>query len=80
MPCHTCSNSHSLNLSLSLSLSLILVAIVILLITTGQEKLGGAEYIDPEMRKSTDFTSWLEKEETAKRLQGKKVSSPFSVC
>ena len=55
MPCHTCSNNHSL------------------LITTGQEKLGGAEYIDPEMRKSTDFTSWLEKEETAKRLQGKQV-------
>ena len=29
----------------------------------GQEKVGGAEYIDPKMRKSTDFKSWLSKEE-----------------
>eukprot|EP00588_Corethron_pennatum_P006534 CAMPEP_0194291208 /NCGR_PEP_ID=MMETSP0169-20130528/42989_1 /TAXON_ID=218684 /ORGANISM="Corethron pennatum, Strain L29A3" /LENGTH=507 /DNA_ID=CAMNT_0039039023 /DNA_START=23 /DNA_END=1543 /DNA_ORIENTATION=- len=33
----------------------------------------GAEYIDPLMRKSTDFPSWLAKPETVERLRGKKV-------
>jgi predicted sulfurtransferase len=34
---------------------------------------GGAEYLDPMMRKSTDFPSWLEKPETKKKLEGKTV-------
>ncbi len=33
----------------------------------------GAEYIDPMMRKSTDFTQWLAKEETKEKLKDKKV-------
>jgi predicted sulfurtransferase len=33
----------------------------------------GAEYVDPCMRKSTDFTSWLAKDETKELLQGKQV-------
>lgn len=32
-----------------------------------------AEYIDPRMRKSTDWTRWLEKEDTKKKLEGKQV-------
>ena len=36
-------------------------------------KKGGAEYIDPKMRKSTDFTSWLAEPETKKKLEGKTV-------
>ncbi len=39
----------------------------------GQEKDGGATYIDPKMRKSTDFKAWLDKDETKKGLEGKKV-------
>jgi len=38
-----------------------------------QEKVGGAKYIDPKMRKSTDFKEWLSKEETKKQLAGKQV-------
>eukprot|EP00611_Tribonema_gayanum_P027664 TRINITY_DN690_c0_g2_i2.p2 TRINITY_DN690_c0_g2~~TRINITY_DN690_c0_g2_i2.p2 ORF type:complete len:456 (-),score=112.48 TRINITY_DN690_c0_g2_i2:1980-3308(-) len=34
---------------------------------------GGAELIDPRMRKSTDFPGWLDSEETKKKLQGKNV-------
>jgi len=34
---------------------------------------GGAQYIDPLMRKSTDFPSWLQKDETKEKLRGKKV-------
>ena len=34
---------------------------------------GGAEYVDPKMRKSTDFTTWLEKPETQAKLEGKQV-------
>jgi predicted sulfurtransferase len=34
---------------------------------------GGATYIDPKMRKSTDFTSWLAEEETKQKLEGKTV-------
>ena len=34
-------------------------------------KSGGAKYIDPQMRKSTDWTSWLEK--SAEDLKGKRV-------
>ena len=33
----------------------------------------GAAYIDPKMRKSTDFTSWLEDSETKEKLEGKTV-------
>jgi len=33
----------------------------------------GAEYIDPFMRKSTDFTTWLDKDETQEKLKGKEV-------
>ena len=33
----------------------------------------GAEYIDPKMRKSTDFTAWLAKPETKKKLENKTV-------
>mmetsp|Transcript_78432 Transcript_78432/g.127212 ORF Transcript_78432/g.127212 Transcript_78432/m.127212 type:complete len:492 (+) Transcript_78432:80-1555(+) len=39
----------------------------------GQEKSGGARYMDPKMRKSTDFTAWLSKAETKQELQGKQV-------
>lgn len=38
-----------------------------------QQKLGGAQYIDPMMRKSTDFKEWLAREDTKKRLEGKQV-------
>ena len=34
---------------------------------------GGATYIDPKMRKSTDFATWLEKPETKDQLAGKQV-------
>lgn len=34
---------------------------------------GGAEYIDPKMRKSTDFKSWLATPETQKKLSNKTV-------
>jgi predicted sulfurtransferase len=34
---------------------------------------GGAEYIDPKMRKSTDFKSWLAKPETQQKLSKKTV-------
>jgi predicted sulfurtransferase len=33
----------------------------------------GAEYIDPKMRKSTDFAKWLGKEETKEKLRDKNV-------
>lgn len=39
----------------------------------GQEGKGGAEYIDPKMRKSTDFAQWLDKPETQVKLEGKQV-------
>ena len=39
----------------------------------GGEEGGGATYIDPKMRKSTDFTSWLAEEETKQKLEGKTV-------
>jgi len=39
----------------------------------GTKKKGGATYIDPKMRKSTDFTSWLAEPETKKKLEGKTV-------
>jgi predicted sulfurtransferase len=32
-----------------------------------------AEYIDPRMRKSTDWTRWLEQDDTKKKLEGKQV-------
>ena len=36
-------------------------------------KGGGAAYIDPKMRKSTDFSSWLAEPETKRKLEGKTV-------
>jgi predicted sulfurtransferase len=39
----------------------------------GQESVGGANYIDPKMRKSTDFKGWLAKDETKKKLKDKTV-------
>lgn len=36
-------------------------------------KVGGAIYIDPKMRKSTDFTSWLQQPDTKQKLEGKTV-------
>jgi predicted sulfurtransferase len=41
--------------------------------TNESTKGGGAEYIDPKMRKSTDFTSWLSRPETKKKLENKTV-------
>lgn len=38
-----------------------------------KETCGGAEYIDPKMRKSTDFTQWLAKDETREKLKNKTV-------
>jgi len=38
-----------------------------------QKDSHGAQYVDPCMRKSTDFTSWLEKDETKDLLHGKQV-------
>jgi predicted sulfurtransferase len=43
---------------------------------TGKEPAAAgaaAEYIDPRMRKSTDWTRWLEKDDTKKKLEGKQV-------
>ena len=37
----------------------------------GQEKSHGAELLNPEMRKSTDFPAWLALEETQKKLEGR---------
>ena len=37
------------------------------------ENTSGARYIDPKMRKSTDFTSWLDQPETKQKLEGKTV-------
>jgi len=39
--------------------------------TATRTKPAGAKYIDPQMRKSTDWTSWLEK--SAEDLKGKRV-------
>ncbi len=39
----------------------------------GQEKGGGAELLNPEMRKSTDFPDWLNRGETREKLEGKQV-------
>ena len=33
----------------------------------------GAEYIDPKMRKSTDFAQWVQKKEVQEKLKGKQV-------
>eukprot|EP00602_Paraphysomonas_sp_CaronLab_P003052 CAMPEP_0185033524 /NCGR_PEP_ID=MMETSP1103-20130426/22537_1 /TAXON_ID=36769 /ORGANISM="Paraphysomonas bandaiensis, Strain Caron Lab Isolate" /LENGTH=280 /DNA_ID=CAMNT_0027569817 /DNA_START=24 /DNA_END=863 /DNA_ORIENTATION=+ len=38
-----------------------------------QEKAGGASLLIPEMRKSTDFPAWINKEETKEQLKGKNV-------
>jgi predicted sulfurtransferase len=35
-----------------------------------QQNIGGAELLVPDMRKSTDFPSWIEREETKEKLQG----------
>lgn len=39
----------------------------------GSEVPGGAQYLNPRMRKSTDFTTWLLEPETKQKLQGKTV-------
>jgi predicted sulfurtransferase len=36
-----------------------------------QQRVGGAELLVPDMRKSTDFPSWIEREETKEKLQGR---------
>lgn len=36
----------------------------------GQANGGGAELLIPDMRKSTDFPDWIEREETKEKLQG----------
>lgn len=41
--------------------------------TSSSCKGGGAEYIDPKMRKSTDFKSWLATPETQEKLSNKTV-------
>lgn len=38
-----------------------------------QQGVGGAECINPCMRKSTDFPAWISSEETKKKLAGKEV-------
>jgi rhodanese-related sulfurtransferase len=38
-----------------------------------QEGVGGAKLLVPDMRKSTDFPAWIEKEETKEQLKGKNV-------
>lgn len=38
-----------------------------------KRETAGAQYIDPKMRKSTDFTTWLEDPETKQKLEGKTV-------
>lgn len=37
------------------------------------QQVGGAELLIPDMRKSTDFPAWIEKEETKEKLAGKNV-------
>ena len=39
----------------------------------GDGKSSGATYIDPKMRKSTDFTKWLSQEQTQEKLKDKNV-------
>ncbi len=36
-----------------------------------QQKVGGAELLVPDMRKSTDFPAWIEREEIKEKLEGK---------
>ena len=43
----------------------------------GPSRGGGATYIDPMMRKSTDFPDWLAKPETKEELANKKVRSSW---
>lgn len=40
---------------------------------SNDERPAGAEYLDPLMRKSTDFKSWLAKDETQEKLKDKTV-------
>ena len=39
----------------------------------GTTRAEGAVYVDPKMRKSTDFATWLQKNETKQQLVGKQV-------
>ena len=41
--------------------------------TPSSAPVSAAEYIDPRMRKSTDWTRWLEQDETKAKLKGKQV-------
>jgi predicted sulfurtransferase len=45
-----------------------------------QQGVGGAELLVPDMRKSTDFPSWIEREETKEKLQGKLQSTVLGGC
>lgn len=39
----------------------------------GQQQQQGAEYIDPKMRKSTDFAQWIQQPQVQDKLKGKQV-------
>lgn len=39
----------------------------------GQHQQQGAEYIDPKMRKSTDFAQWIQQPQVQDKLKGKQV-------
>jgi predicted sulfurtransferase len=39
----------------------------------GQQQQQGAEYIDPKMRKSTDFAQWIQQPQVQNKLKGKQV-------
>jgi len=41
--------------------------------SNSKDDIKGAEYVDPMMRRSTDFPDWLAKEETRNKLEGKQV-------
>jgi predicted sulfurtransferase len=41
--------------------------------TRNQKEGGGPQWLDPKMRKSTDFKGWLDKESTKEELKNKTV-------
>lgn len=45
-----------------------------------QQLAGGAELLTPDMRKSTDFPDWIEREETKEKLQGITLCTHIRVC
>lgn len=46
----------------------------------GQATGGGAELLVPDMRKSTDFPEWIEREETKEKLQGNSCLRVVCLC